>query len=291
MTAQPGILAPLPPVARFLRLDFRGEDARAALQGLAGTGLGDDTVIGFGDAFLRAAGADVPGMRPFPRFEGAQVALPSTPSALWVWLRGTDRGDLLHAGRRWQALLGDDFSVASTTDCFVHRDSRDLSGYVDGTENPTGEDAARHGIAGGPDGVAGSSYVAVQRWRHDFAALEALSEAQRDDAVGRRRSDNVELTDAPETAHVKRTAQEDFEPEAFVLRRSMPWTDAGGAGLQFVAFGRSLDAFTAQLRRMSGAEDGVVDALFGFTRPETGATFWCPPLRDGGLDLRAAGIP
>ena len=50
-------------------------------------------------------------------------------------------------------------------------------------------------------------------------------------------SDNEELEDAPESAHVKRTAQEDFEPEAFVVRRSMPWADATSEGLEFVAFG------------------------------------------------------
>jgi putative iron-dependent peroxidase len=70
----------------------------------------------------------------------------------------------------------------------------------------------------------------------------------------------------------------------------MPWADATQAGLVFVAFGRSLDAFEAQLRRMIGAEDGTVDALFGFTRPATGAYFWCPPVRRGRLDLRVIGL-
>jgi putative iron-dependent peroxidase len=58
----------------------------------------------------------------------------------------------------------------------------------------------------------------------------------------------------------------------------------------FVAFGRSFDAFEAQWRRMTGAEDGIVDALFGFTRPVTGAYFWCPPMAGDTLDLRAIGL-
>jgi putative iron-dependent peroxidase len=58
----------------------------------------------------------------------------------------------------------------------------------------------------------------------------------------------------------------------------------------FVAFGKSLDAFEAQLKRMAGAEDGTVDALFTFTRPVTGAYYWCPPVRGRKLDLRAIGI-
>ena len=54
--------------------------------------------------------------------------------------------------------------------------------------------------------------------------------------------------------------------------------------------GNVVDAFEAQLRRMVGAEDGVTDALFQFTRPVTGAYFWCPPMRNGRLDLRAVGL-
>ena len=57
--------------------------------------------------------------------------------------------------------------------------------------------------------------------------------------------------------------------------------------LLFVAFTRNLDVFDAQLQRMTGAEDGIVDGLFRFTRPMTGGFYWCPPVADGRLDLRA----
>jgi putative iron-dependent peroxidase len=105
--------------------------------------------------------------------------------------------------------------------------------------------------------------------------------------IGRERTSNEELEDAPASAHVKRTAQEDFAPEAFLVRRSMPWRDHRGQGLLFASFSASLDPFEAQLRRMVGLDDGIVDAIFQVSRPVTGATFWCPPLRKGGLDLRA----
>ncbi len=58
----------------------------------------------------------------------------------------------------------------------------------------------------------------------------------------------------------------------------------------FVAFGKSPDAFEALLGRMTGQEDGIVDGLFRFTRPVSGGYFWCPPVRDGNLDLSALGI-
>jgi len=101
---------------------------------------------------------------------------------------------------------------------------------------------------------------------------------------------NKELEKAPASAHVKRTAQESFDPEAFILRRSMPWSEGTRGGLNFVAFGKSFDAYEAQLKRMVGAEDGITDALFKFTLPISGSYFWCPPMQRGKLDLRALGL-
>jgi putative iron-dependent peroxidase len=176
--------------------------------------------------------------------------------------------------------------VSQVIDAFKHQDGRDLTGYEDGTENPDGEAAmAAAFISGQGDGLDGGSVVAVQQWQHDMAVFRRMPEAEQDDMIGRRRRDNKELDDAPESAHVKRTAQESFTPEAFVLRRSMPWAEGQQAGLVFTAFGHSTQAFAAQLRRMAGVEDGIADALFRFTRPLTGAYFWCPPLRDGRLYL------
>jgi putative iron-dependent peroxidase len=197
----------------------------------------------------------------------------------------------LHRGRaRANALVGD-FILASVTDAFFHDTGRDLTGYEDGTENPKGDAAlAAAFVAEGAAGMLGSSFVAVQLWRHDLSHFEAMSQQERDLSIGRRRADNVEIADAPSSAHVKRTAQESFEPAAFMLRRSMPWSEGLTEGLVFVAFGHSFDAFEAQLERMVGLEDGVTDALFRFTRPLTSSYFWCPPVRDGKLDLSAIGL-
>jgi putative iron-dependent peroxidase len=145
-------------------------------------------------------------------------------------------------------------------------------------------------VQGRGPGLDGSSFVAVQQWLHDFDLLDAMETPETDDLIGRHLDDNEEFDEAPESAHVKRAAQESFEPEAFILRHSMPWAEDLQGGLVFVAFGRSLDAFEAILRRMAGLEDGIQDGLFRFTRPLTGAYFWCPPVRDGKLDLSALGL-
>lgn len=291
MSYQPGILADVPQHARYLTFELAlGADPKSALAALGSLIIDDGIVVGLGAQLVRALGARIDGFRPFPTWDGPGFAIPSTPSALWIWLRGKDPGTLMHAGRDVIDALGSDFDLDSVVDGFRYREGRDLSGYVDGTENPTGAGAAATALtAGSGPGLDGGSFVAVQLWQHDLDRFEDMLETERDHVIGRRRSDNEELADAPESAHVKRTAQEDFEPAAFLLRRSMPWADDSGEGLVFVSFGCRLDAFEAQLRRMVGADDGIVDALFRFTRPVTGAAFWCPPRDQDHLDLSALG--
>jgi putative iron-dependent peroxidase len=176
-------------------------------------------------------------------------------------------------------------------DGFFYGDGRDLSGYVDGTENPQGDDAVEAALVDGAGaGLDGGSFVAAQQWVHDLSHLKAMPQPEQDDIIGRRLSDNEEFDAAPPSAHVKRTAQESFDPEAFIVRRSLPWADASGEGLMFVAFGRTLDAYEVQMRRMVGEEDGIIDGLFRFSRPLSGSYFWCPPVSGGKLDLSAIGM-
>jgi porphyrinogen peroxidase len=290
--AQPGILGPVPRLARYLTFSLLDVSrAGNALQSLLGLADGGRTVVGLGQPLVLGLGARVEGLRTFPSYAGAGFTVPSTPAALWCWLRGDDRGELTLRSRSLQRSVSPAFGVEAVIDAFQYGDSRDLTGFQDGTENPQGKKAIDAGIVQGRgEGWDGSSFVAVQQWIHDFDRFEAMSPKQQDDAIGRRKGDNEELADAPPSSHVKRTAQETFTPPAFVLRRSMPWADGARAGLVFVAFGKSLDAFEAQLKRMVGAEDGVVDALFNFTRPVSGSTFWCPPVKNGRLDLRALGL-
>jgi putative iron-dependent peroxidase len=299
---QPAVLADVPALGRYVFFALSAVDKAQVRECLArlvtlAEPEGDQQVlVGVGPELAQLLGAQVPGLHAFELLKGAGVSVPSTPSALLCWLRGHDRGDLVHLTRRLQQALAPALRMTQVVDAFRHGrgpngHGRDLTGYEDGTENPQEKAALDAAVlqAAGP-GLAGSSFMAVQQWLHDFDAFEAMTEQARDQMMGRRRSDNDELDDAPDSAHVKRTAQESFAPEAFVLRRSMPWAADAQAGLMFVAFGKSFDAFEAILRRMAGLDDGLVDALFGISRPISSAYFWCPPMFDGRLDLRQLGL-
>ena len=290
MNAQPGLLAEVPSHARYLTFRRRpaAADPRPALERLAALPVDETRVVGLGASVVGELGGGIEGLRAFPAMEGRGFSVPSTPAALWCWLRGEDRGELVHANRLVRRTLADAFEVDTVIDAFRHLDGRDLTGYEDGTENPTGEDAvAAAVVSGSGEGRDGSSFAAVQQWVHDLDRFESFGPSERDEVIGRRRSDNEEMEDAPEAAHVKRTEQEAFDPPAYLVRRSMAWADAAREGLVFVSFSRRLDPFETLMRRMTGEDDDIADHLFRFTRPVTGAWFWCPPARSGHLDLRA----
>jgi len=286
MTCQAGILVEsLPSVARHLLFTINhSEDVANALQRLAATINTRDTVIGLGVSTLQTLGKTNKNLHAFPALNHQGIDIPSTQHALWCWLRGEDRGELLFRTRAIEEALAPAFHRVKTTEAFRYLTGHDLSGYEDGTENAKAEEAA----AIVNDTVAPhGTYASLQHWVHDLAYLHALPQLEQDHIIGRRLSDNEEIDDAPEYAHVKRTAMEDFTPEAHVIRRSMPFIDGETEGLVFLSFADSLAPFEMQLKRMIGLDDGIIDGLFRFSRPITGGHYWCPPAQNDKLDLSA----
>ncbi|MBB4814576.1 MULTISPECIES: Dyp-type peroxidase [Pseudomonas] len=283
---QSGILAaPVPLQARHL---FFAVDSLAAVPVAldALVRMADAAaVVGLGEPLVTALGVTIDGLRPFPTISAPGVHNPSTQQALWVWLHGVDRGELLLRSRAFEKALAPGFRLVQSIEGFRYKTGFDLTDYEDGTENPHDDAAVDAALTDG-----GASFAALQQWQHDLDGFAALPAQERDHIIGRRHGDNEELEDAPESAHTKRTAQESFTPEAFVVRRSMPWAENGQAGLMFLAFGHSFDAFEAQLRRMSGLEDGIVDGLYRISTPLTGGYYWCPPVLNGHLDFSALAV-
>jgi putative iron-dependent peroxidase len=299
LQAQAAVLQDVPAIGRYVFFSIANPDPaalRAGLSRLAGLVDGAQVLVGLGPPLVQLLGEQVPGLRSFVALTGPGVAVPATPAALCCWLRGTETGELLQLTRQLAQCLAPALRQDQVVDAFRYGrgpngHGRDLTGYEDGTENPQDEAAVQAALLqGAGPGLDGSSFMVVQQWLHDLDAFAAMTGAQQDHTFGRARTSNDELEDAPESAHVKRTAQEDFTPPAFVLRRSMPWTCGAQSGLMFVAFGHSFDAFEALMRRMAGLDDGVVDGLFSISRPITGANFWCPPMQQGRLDLCHLGL-
>jgi putative iron-dependent peroxidase len=289
--SQPAILAPLAAVGRSLTFRIAPDtDVRDALRCLRDGLSVDCGVVGFGEPTVLALGKTVPGLRTFPAMSGAACSVPSTQEAICVLLRGPDRGVVFDLTQHIRALVANAFLLVDSNDTFTYQGGRDLTRFEDGTENPKDELAEKAALVAEGEHLRGSSFVAVQRWVHDLVRFRSFEEERREMLIGRRAESNEEIEDAPPSAHVKRAAQESFDPEAFMVRRSMPWASATEEGLEFVAHVESLDRYERILRRMVGHEDGIVDGLFSFSRPVTGGYYWCPPIENGRLDLTILGV-
>jgi putative iron-dependent peroxidase len=291
LAAQPSILSTPRALGRSVTLRLLPEtDPRPALARLRETWVPAWGILGLGEPLVRALGATIPGLRPFPAMAGAACSVASTQQALWIRVGADDRSAVFDRSEQMLALLESAFVLDDALDVFLYAGGRDLTGYEDGTENPKEQAAIDATLVAAGAGFRHSSFVAVQKWVHDLRHFRTHPVERRNAIFGRRVDTNEEIDDAPESAHIKRTAQEDFDPPAFMVRRSMPWATGHEQGIEFVAFGESLDRYERALRRMVGHDDGIVDALFTFSHPVTGGYYWCPPVAGDRLDLTLLGL-
>jgi putative iron-dependent peroxidase len=288
-TAQPGIFAQGTPSHYHLELDCGSDDpaaigaAVAALREPAVTAGGVNLVVAFGTAlWSRLAPDDVPaGLRDFAGVDGGVHPVPATPHDLFVWAHGARDDVVFDTARAVAAALAPVATLTTEQPGFVYLDSRDLTGFIDGTENPpVGEAPEVALVADGPG--AGGSFVWAQRWVHDLGRFHALSVEEQQDVIGRTKPDSVELDDAvlPPTSHIARVVMEDDAGEELeIYRRSTPYGTLGEHGLQFLAFTHDLDIIDAMLARMFGTSgDGLHDRLTDFSTPVTGAYYFAPSL-------------
>jgi putative iron-dependent peroxidase len=222
------------------------------------------------------------GLRPFRAVEANGRVAPATGGDLWVQI-SSRRHDLnLDLAMALVRRLRPVATLTEEVHGFRYRDSRDLTGFIDGTENPTGKaraDAALIGEEGRR--FAGGSYVAIQRYIHDLERWQKLDDREQERIIGRTKRTSVELpkTKKPDTAHISRVVIERDGKELQILRQSYPWGTVREAGLYFVAYTKSLDIFDLMLSRMMGAtDDGRHDRLMEFSRAVTGATFFAPSM-------------
>lgn len=289
---QPGIFAQGTIAHEFVELDLRPDvdlaHATAAFSRLRAPAVsagGINLVVAFGSELWRAIAPEhtPPDLAPFEALgrPGGHHA-PVTQHDFWLWISSSTRDIVFEHARAAVKELEDVASVATDQDCFVHRDSRDLLGFIDGTANPMTHEAPAAVLI--PDGQpgAGGSHVLVMRWVHNLAAFEALPTDEQQAVFGRTKLSSRELTPdvKPPTAHIARVEiADDSGDELPVYRRSVPYGTLAEHGLQFIAFSADRARVDRMLARMFGLDaDGLHDRLTDFSRPVTGAFYFAPPL-------------
>jgi putative iron-dependent peroxidase len=283
-TAQSGIFALGTSSHAYLEFDSRdGTDGRELVTAVSSlreprtTMGGVNLVAGFRPELWRAAAPDdVPeGLEGFTQdlvgVEG--FAMPATQHDAVLWLSGGAYDVIFETARAAIAAIAPLASVAEETSSWPYLHDRDLTGFIDGSENPTLIEAP--GLVLVPDGRpgAGGTVLLLQKWAHDVVAWEALTVADQERVIGRTKADSVELEDKPATSHVASTDQDRFGD---IFRRNMPYGTVTDHGTMFVGFAAERRPLHAMLESMAGLETGERDALTRYTRPLTGAYYFVP---------------
>lgn len=274
----------------YLELDLRrGVEPRALLDVVAGlreprtTTGGANLVLAFSGPTWTAVGGTAPDdAGPFVPVVGVDgYTMPATQHDVWAWVSGASYDVVFDTIRAVAAAFAEIATVASEQHGFTYRDSRDLTGFIDGTENPPLDEAPL--LATVPSGLPGEggSIVLVQRWEHDLVRFHDLSEPGQELVFGRTKTGSIELDEdrMPADAHVARVVidgQDGGELEIF--RRTTSFATLATQGAMFVAFSADRQRLDRMLARMAGAGDGIRDRLSRYSTPTTGSYYFAPPL-------------
>lgn len=222
-------------------------------------------------------------LKQFPSFEGAFLCVTDEAHDIILHIRST-RHDATHilALKLFQA-MGDSVTLKGQTNCFKYIDNRDFTGFVDGTENPQGEDRKDVALVGDEDPMyRDGSYLNYITFRHDLQKWNALSLKEQEDTYGRTKYDNEEYASEEKSAHAhtKRTSLKDDDGNSLeILRHSMPFGDLQEQGLVFAAYSRTPTIFDLMLQSMiEGDEQGRADHLMKYTQASSGSTFFVPAI-------------
>jgi len=200
-------------------------------------------------------------------------AMPATQHDAVLWLSGSEYDVVFDTAREAIAALEPFATVAEETSSWPYRHDRDLTGFIDGSENPDLVDAPEVAVI--PEGRpgAGGSILLLQKWSHEVGAWESLGVADQEQVIGRTKDESVELDPKPDDSHVAVTDQDRFGK---IFRRNMPYGTVTDHGTMFVGFCAEQGPLATMLESMVGLADGPRDALTRYTQPLTGAYYFVP---------------
>ena len=241
-------------------------------------------IVGFGsDAWDRLFGSPRPAeLHSFHEIRSGPRHAASTPGDLIFHIRA-ERMDLcFELATQIMSRLNGAVTTADEVHGFRYFDERDVLGFVDGTENPTGGAAADAVFIGGEDPpFAGGSYVIVQKYLHNLDAWNNLSTEAQEKIIGRSKVSDIELDDSvkPTSAHNALTVIEENGKEIKILRDNMPFGRPGHGefGTYFIGYSRSPRTIEQMLENMFiGRPPGNYDRILDFSTPVTGNLFFIP---------------
>jgi putative iron-dependent peroxidase len=201
--------------------------------------------------------------------------MPATQHDAMLWISGGSYDVVFDVARAAIAELAGLATVGEETSSWSYHHDLDLTGFIDGTENPTLVEAPQ--LVAVPDDSpgAGGSVLLLQKWQHDATLWESLAVERQEQVIGRSKADSAELDPRPEDSHVARTDQDTFGK---ILRRNMAYGTVTDHGTMFVGFAASRGTLQTMLESMAGLAGGARDALTRYTKPVSGAYYVVPSI-------------
>lgn len=242
-------------------------------------------VVGVGsELWDRLFGSPRPaGLHPFVQLNGPRRTAVSTPGDLLFHIRAHRFDFCFDLAQRLMDRLTGMAHVVDEVHGFKFFDERDLLGFVDGTENPTGSAAATAALIGDEDpDFAGGSYVIIQKYVHDLATWDVLPVEEQERVIGRSKLEDIEMADdvKPVNSHVAlNTVIDDNGVQQQILRANMPFGNVGAGefGTYYIAYARNPDIIEKMLTNMFiGNPPGNTDRILEFSTPLTGTLFFVP---------------
>jgi putative iron-dependent peroxidase len=241
-------------------------------------------IMGFGsDAWDRLFGSPRPAeLHAFREIRSGARHAVSTPGDLIFHIRAKHMDLCFELARQIMDRLEGAVTTADEVQGFRYFDERDLLGFVDGTENPTGGAAADAVFIGDEDpAFAGGSYVIVQKYLHNLDAWNKISTEAQEKIIGRTKVSDIELDDSvkPSCAHNALTVIEEDGKEIKILRDNMPFGRPGSGeyGTYFIGYSRSPRTIEQMLENMFiGRPAGNYDRILDFSTAVTGSLFFVP---------------
>lgn len=212
----------------------------------------------------------------FQPIMGAEgFSMPATQHDALVWLSSSAYDVVFDMARSVVRDMAECASLQEETSSWSYRHDRDLTGFIDGSENPSLLEAAADALL--PQGVPGAagSILLLQKWKHKTTDWESLSEDQQERVMGRTKREGTELKNKPADSHIARTDQDTFGK---IFRRNMPYGNVEDHGTMFVGFSAEQLRLSRMLYSMAGTVDGTRDALTRFTQPLTGSYYFVPSI-------------
>jgi porphyrinogen peroxidase len=293
------VLSPLTAAAIFLVLTINpgGEDAVrdllgdvAALQRSVGFRLPEGKlacVVGIGSAAWDRlfAGPRPAELHPFRELAGAKYRAPATPGDVLFHIRANQMDLCFEFITQVINRLAGWVTVCDEVHGFRYFDERDLIGFVDGTENPTGRAAQEAAIITGdaqdPE-FAGGSYVIIQKYLHNLQTWNKLTVEEQEKVIGRSKLADIEMPDdvKPSNSHVAlNTIIDPAGNQRQILRANMPFGSPSRAefGTYYIAYAATPSVTEQMLVNMFvGKPPGNYDRILDFSTAFTGCLFFVP---------------